>query len=402
MKKCVSVILVLCLLLGGCARTQPVVEDESLGNLPVAPVNLSAGTRVWIAEELAPTDVFKIAQTALALNLLKSTTDQETKNPLLAPYSVSVALALAANGAEGETEERLLKVLGASSVEELNGMLYNRKRNENGSVISAQSVWVKNLSDISEEYLENVKDHYNADVYRGIEQNAINSWVKEKTGGQIESLECDTTADVQLLNAMTFQSSWAQFLEEKAEGTFNDAAGKAHTVTMMKGKAEKYATLNGGEGFVKYYADSTVAFAAFLPPEGVSVYDYVRALTAEELLHALETSDSTEVKLTMPSFEANADLTLTDAVKALGLAEDFTPAADFPAFGSVYLSEIKQKAVLEVDQNGTRGAASTTAGMVKYDGDPEYKELVLDRPFVYTVFDVKTNAPLFLGAVTNF
>jgi serpin B len=103
----------------------------------------------------------------------------------------------------------------------------------------------------------------------------------------------------------------------------------------------------------------------------------------------------------MPSFDASAELTLTEAVKALGLAEDFTPAANFPAFGNVYLHEVKHKAVLEVDENGTRGAAASNAGMLKY-GISEYKELVLDRPFLYMVFDRKTSAPLFLGAVTNF
>ena len=98
---------------------------------------------------------------------------------------------------------------------------------------------------------------------------------------------------------------------------------------------------------------------------------------------------------------------MTEALKAFGLSEIFDEnAADFWGISQValHVSDILQKTKLELDENGTKAAAVTmiatdcTAAMPV---EREKKEVTLDRPFAFTIYDSAEHQIIFLGKVTD-
>ena len=152
---------------------------------------------------------------------------------------------------------------------------------------------------------------------------------------------------------------------------------------------------------------------ALLPDEGVDIYEYIESLNGEKWAGLLESGDYNradyewrEVHARIPEFSYEIELSLNAILQSLGVTDMFDPMkADFSGIDStqpLWCDTVKQKAIIEVDRNGTKAAAVTWAGM-KCMGAAPAKELyiTLDRPFVYAIVENEHHLPIFIGAVTN-
>ena len=64
---------------------------------------------------------------------------------------------------------------------------------------------------------------------------------------------------------------------------------------------------------------------------------------------------------------------------------------------TLYVSLIRQKAVLTVDEEGTEAAAATELlGVLRAMAMPQ-KKLYFNEPFVYMILDIEKELPLFIG-----
>ena len=83
--------------------------------------------------------------------------------------------------------------------------------------------------------------------------------------------------------------------------------------------------------------------------------------------------------------------------------------ADFSRIGTsdqgpLYVGGVLHKTFVDVNEEGTRAAAATSVSMdgVAAPGDPiEYHEVILDRPFVYLIVDLRCDLPVFVGTVMS-
>jgi len=85
------------------------------------------------------------------------------------------------------------------------------------------------------------------------------------------------------------------------------------------------------------------------------------------------------------------------------MPEAFSEAADFSGMSDVPLSisDVLHKAYILVNESGTEAAAVTTV-IVGVDSEPpEPKELTIDRPFLFVLYDRQSGAVLFVGRVLN-
>ena len=162
---------------------------------------------------------------------------------------------------------------------------------------------------------------------------------------------------------------------------------------------DEYAT-----GFYKYYAGGDYAFAALLPVEGLSVDEYIFSLREESLQKTLSNPVSIETHTVMPKFSYDYEITLNRALQEMGMPRAFTEEANFSKMASsdgLFIGKVLQKTHIDVDEEGTKAAAVTVVEM--NDGceleEQEYKEVVLDRPFVYMIVDMHTHLPVFMGAL---
>ena len=135
--------------------------------------------------------------------------------------------------------------------------------------------------------------------------------------------------------------------------------------------------------------------------------EYVESLTGDKLRALLDSQTEAIVKTKLPVFTREYSVELIPALKALGVKDLFdAEKANLSGMatssrGNIYISKVFQKTFIEVDAEGTRAAAVTeiVAADCAAISMPDFKEVYLDRPFLYMIIDDATGVPMFMGTV---
>lgn len=353
-----------------------------------------------------------------SMELFKNTISPD-QNSLVSPLSVLLALAMTANGADGETLAEMETLLGGDiPLDELNKYLYafaqGLPNTEKSKLTIANSIWFRDSENFQVEgdFLQTNANYYDAAAYKSaFDQQTlkdINNWVKNNTDGMIDKIleEIPSSAIMYLINAITFDAQWETVYkkEDVRPGNFTGLEGKTKEVTMMQSEEKFYLQDDRTTGFVKPYADDCYSFVALLPNPGVCVQEYIESLNGEKLLQLLGNAENTTVRATMPKFSYSYTVEMNDALITLGMPKAFSPGeADFSRLGQVpgeniYIGDVLHKTFISVDAQGTKAAAVTKVG-VECTGILDAKHVVLDRPFVYAIIDNASNLPVFIGTV---
>ena len=394
--------------LTGCATTVH-AEDLMEGVTPnsvTALTDLSSGS---------------VDATDFAIRLFKQT-NEDGKNTLISPLSVLCALAMTANGAEGETREQMEAVLGMS-VEELNLYLYSYinalPQGEKYKLSVANSIWFTDDDrfTVNQDFLQTNADYYGADIYKTPFDKQtlkdINNWVKNETDNMIPKVleDIPDAAIMYLINALAFEAEWTEIYEKNQvrDKTFTKEDGTKQDVELMYSTEGKYLEDENATGFVKYYKERKYAFVALLPNEGVTVSEYINSLDGESLAAMLANAESRSVETAIPKFETEYDREMSDILEAMGMIDAFNVTlANFNSIGdstegSIYISKVIHKTYIQVGEKGTKAGAVTAIEMNDGSAGPpdEVKQVYLDRPFVYMLIDCETNTPFFIGTVMD-
>ena len=370
-------------------------------------------------------DKFIIAETELAFDMFKdSFSESNGNNMLVSPISVSLALSMTANGADGDTRKEMESYLGRGiSLDNLNKYyktyLNTLPNSDKASLSIANSIWFKDSKQFSvkESFLQTNANWYGASIYKSPFDTStvsdINVWVKSHTNGRIDKMveSIDQNTIMYLINAVAFQGEWAQKYTDKSvsKGTFTTADREFQTAEFMLSNESYYLDDGSATGFVKHYSGNRYAFVALLPNAGTTVSDYIGSLTAEKFAKAYEEKDATvEVRAYIPKFSYSYELTLNNQLKAAGIPTAFDKDnANFKnlgqADGNIYIADVLHKTAITLDEAGTVASASTKVDMaVKMSATVETPKVVkLDRPFVYMIIDTVRGMPLFLGSVMS-
>ena len=409
MKKLIALFLTFAILLSltGCAVSQDLMKD-----VPAKAVDV-----------LPDMDTGAAATADFGVRLFQTTMD-EGKNTLISPLSVLYALAMTANGADGETLAQMEQVLGMDA-ENLNSFMLaymDLLPNDKAYKMSlANSIWFKDdpRFEIQESFLQTNADYYGASIYKAaFDQstlNDINAWVKKHTDGMIPEIldKIPEDAIMYLVNALAFEAEWDEIYEKIQVwgGDFTTEDGTRQDVEMMHSQENTYLEDDLATGFIKYYKGRKYAFAALLPNAGVTVSEYVDSLTGEHLLEMLSDPEHVRTIVTLPKFETEYDIEMSAHLEAMGMPDAFDyRVADFSRMGiytgedvNICINRVIHKTFISVAEKGTKAGAATVVEM-DTGGDmsvEDYREVVLDRPFVYMLIDCETNLPFFIGTMMN-
>ena len=101
----------------------------------------------------------------------------------------------------------------------------------------------------------------------------------------------------------------------------------------------------------------------------------------------------------LPRFKLEYEVTLNDTLEALGMGIAFSGGADFSGMGplGLFISEVRHKTFVEVNEEGTEAAAVTAVTMVE-STKPVFR---VDRPFFFAIYDTMTKTILFMGTVVE-
>lgn len=372
-------------------------------------------------EPLDDISAYNTSARDFAIQLLKSS-NEDGESILISPLSVLYALAMTANGAEGETRAQIEEAIGMT-VEELNAYLYSYMRclprGKKYKVDIANSIWINDAKRFSpnQSFLQANADYYGADIYkvkfnsRALEN--INDWVNDKTDGMIPKILNDIPEDaiMYLINALVFEAEWSGKYTKEAvrNGRFTKENGKKQTVKFMYSTEHSYIEDENATGFIKYYNSSKYAFVALLPNEDVTVSEYLSALDGKSLSEMLDNKKHTTVKASIPKFEIEYENDIADVLKSMGITDAFDGSiANFDRIGkseagNIHISRVIHKTYIRVNEIGTKAGAVTSVEMT--DGEviipDEIKTVYLDRPFVYMIIDCENNIPLFMGTMMD-
>ncbi len=183
----------------------------------VQAANLMDGVTAKTVSGKAADDAFKNSSADFAIRLFQKTRD-DSKNSLISPLSVMLALSMTANGAKGETLAQTESLLGGDiPMETLNEYLYsyiNALPSEKTAKLNvANSIWFRDNGFTAENtFLQKNADYYGAAVYKSAFDvktlRDINNWVKKNTDGMIEKIidDLDPDAVMYLINTVLFDA----------------------------------------------------------------------------------------------------------------------------------------------------------------------------------------------------
>jgi serine protease inhibitor len=350
--------------------------------------------------------------------IVKSDKDQ---NVFISPLSISMALGMTLNGANGTTKEAMQSAL------ELAG-LSDQQINENyKSLIEllvdldpkvkfqiANSIWYRNTMTFEQSFLDINKNYFDAEV-SGLDfsnpqsKNIINAWVENNTNGKIKQIidNIDPLSVMFLINAIYFKGTWTYEFEKNKthEGFFNLPDGSQVPCKMMAQAGEfSYLANDDFQAVDLPYGDELFSMTVILPQQGKDIDALVETLSAENWNVWFNNISKLEGELYFPRFSLEYEITLNDVLKSLGMQIAFNPSqADFTRMyknGGLYIYEVKHKSFVEVNEEGTEAAAATVVDMRLTSVGSGFT-MRIDRPFIFAIRENHSGTILFIGKIVD-
>ncbi len=384
------------------------------------------------------------ANNEFGFNMLRRT----TKSTVISPYSAERALGMVYDGACGDTAQEMRKALSLSDAPNLskagaeieNAMLANVAADDANepaegtmagphmpSIYIDNRIWLETTYELKSDYVESVGSSYRAKPtqinFSGDpdgSRKTINDDVAKTTRDKIQDLikpgMITPLTRLVLTNAVYFKAQWKEKFEEArtAKEKFYGTAGEQDVDMMSHNKKHNvYQDENVTVLEMPFYGDYSLIV---MLPNTKDTQDGAQALaTFESTVNAVEFSKYLSqmnikmVDLKMPKFRIEYDASLTDMLKDLGMNTAFTGEANFSRMtdkNDLYISNVVQKAFIDVNENGTEAAAATavlmkTRAMLR---EPEFEKIkiTVDHPFLYALVENSNHTALFLGRVSEF
>lgn len=404
-----SRILGLCLItIFGCAKTveEHQEDPQSTGNMITM-------------------EVLSDALHQFQLDLFKETiSDQSSsENITLSPFSVSSALFMTLNGANGTTKSAMESTLAlldvnleslGKSFEELGAQLAPKDNHVQLELANA-IFWDENRMTPKDSFLQLVSQYYSAgefplDFKEPEALETINGWVSENTNQKIEKIIEEITPEevMFLINALYFKADWANPfpLESTTQNGFTLSDGSTkETDFMFKDAVYNYYRGSDMEAVQLAFADTQYQMTFLLPPPNLSIDAFIQSLSTQRLDQLfLQDIQKGRIFLYLPSFEIEYKILLNEVLKRMGMTVAFSRGeADFSKLGNapegnLFISRVNHKTYLKIDEKGAEGAAVTSVGVGVTSLPPTIR---FDRPFVFMIRHIPTASVIFIGKLEN-
>jgi serine protease inhibitor len=345
---------------------------------------------------------------------------EQNKNVFISPLSVSMALGMTLNGAAGKTEADMRQALafGGWSEEDINASYKNildilPNLDPKTQLEIANSIWYRIGFSVLPEFIDVNRQYFYAAV-RGLDfasseaPTIINGWIDDKTRGKITHMidQIDPLTVMFLIDAVYFKGTW--FYEFNPDLTHDDIFTKFDGGQIPCKMMEQKATLAYFETELFQavdlpYGNGGYSMAIFLPKYGRSVESLVSEITPENWSSWKNRFADQEVALQLPKFKLEYEIELTNVLTALGMGAAFIPnVADFSRINAeiqLYISMVKHKACVDVDEKGTEAAAVTIVEISLTAIEPQGIAMRVDRPFVFVIREKSSDALLFMGKI---
>ena len=422
-----------------CSSSEEVVD---LGEAKVIVDMLSEPQPVELTQEQR---VFACDNNDFTLGFLKTVNDADKsgKSFIYSPLSITYVLGMVNAAATGQTEQELEQTLGfheggIQAVNEYCKKLIEGlpKVDDKVTLNIANALFVnQNKATLKAHYQQDMQQYYDAkaenlDFNSPTTLNTINGWCNDHTNGMIPKILDTIDSDVvtYLLNAIYFKADWASKFDQKNTKTEeflseNNEKNLKEVPMMHQNVLISYMKTNTYSAVIIPYGSGLWSMTVLLPEEGKTTDDVIKEVAESRVLNNrgwCETGGNTfqpyEVDLKLPRFDTNSDTNdlkidggLIGLMKKMGINLAFDPEfAEIPNMcekGGVYISMMRQKAAIKVNEEGSEAAAVTVAAanFATAFGPQEYPKATFhaNRPFVYAIREASSGVILFVGKFTG-
>lgn len=341
-----------------------------------------------------------------------------SQNDLLSPISITYILGMLNDGAQGVTAREISDALGfgdnaAVVINEYCRALIEQAPAADPSVTLqlANIVAADNGIRMEDSFVQDMHDYYDAEVVSlcfsdSSGSDYLNEWCKKNSGGMIPKIadEIDPTTVMALLNAVYFKATWTEKFD--VVNTHNDTFYKENDETvslpMMWRKAQALYGSNDvySQLCLPFGSGSAWEMYILLPNKDKTVNDVIKSISNNTWWCS---TDSYLVDIMIPRFSTVSDLELNEAISKIGVPSIFDPKkADLSGIsknGHLFVNKIKQKATIEVDEQGTKTTAVSVADLALTSTGKSTREIEFhcNRPFVYLIRESSSGAIFFIG-----
>lgn len=343
---------------------------------------------------------------------------QPGNNIFISPLSVSLALAMTANGAVGPTFDEMHRVLGLG---QMSPERVNEYYKELAAVLPetdprvvikiANSIWYRLGMDFETSFLNLNREYYQAEIV-GLDfalpesPDRINSWVREKTMDKIMEIVAgpiDPLTVMYLINAVYFKGTWTHQFDETQTRTlpfYTPGTTPADCRLMFQKNTFDYAENEHFQAADIPYGKESFVLTVILPREHTDINRLIALLNQDSLDRWLGEMSPQEGHVYLPRFKQEYEINLNEVLKKLGMITAFG-AADFSKIRpqkDLFISEVKHKTFIEVNEEGTEAAAVTSVVLQRAAFmEPQLFTLRCDRPFIYLIREKDRGTVLFIG-----
>ena len=339
---------------------------------------------------------------------------EEEESMIFSPLSITFALGMMNNGAAGQTQQEINEVLGfgeagADAINQFCRKLLTEAPTLDNTTAAeiANTIFVNSGKDyhLQQGFIDKANEFYDAEPTElnfFDKQNTIdiiNQWANDHTHGMIPEVlneqSFKETAVSYLLNALYFKGQWTNKFDK--DYTREEAFGGSQTVPMMQQwEAFQYTENDLYQAIRLPYGNEAYRMTVILPRENKNIDEVLSQMNTLNIEFPYWTN---EVDLKLPRIQTNTNINLVNIMKALGMTRAFYyETAEFPYFGNrdVFISNMFQKAAIDLDEEGTEAAAVTVIEATD-TGIHDTFTFHADRPFFYTISEQSTGVIFFVG-----
>jgi serine protease inhibitor len=344
---------------------------------------------------------------------------QPDSNVFVSPLSASMALGMAMNGAAGTTFDEMRSTLGfgtaaESEIDQGYKSLITLLRGLDPSVDFriANSIWTREGFPVTPTFTDAGRNWFDAqvgtlDFASPSAVKTINDWVSSSTAGKIPSIldKIENDEVMFLINAIYFKGSWREKFDpaQSQSAPFHGIAGDQPTTLMHRDGTIRFTQTPGFSAVDLPYGNSAYSMTVVLPAAGQNVDAVLASLRSAAWSTWATQFHDADVDLYLPRIKLTWERGLIPDLQALGMHAAFVDGgADFtrlsPLGDRLFISTVKQKTFVDVNEEGTEAAAVTNVG-ISLTSAPIRITFRVDRPYVFVIRERLSGTVLFLGAI---
>ncbi len=338
-------------------------------------------------------------------------------NTFFSPLSLNMALGMLYNGTSGETRTEMADVLGLAGFTDTEINEYYQKMSQAllgidplTTLSIANSIWYRSGFSVKKPFIDLNKKYFDAEVQaldfsRPDAADIINKWCSDKTKDRIKEIiqkPTDASIVMFLINALYFKSKWQYEFDKKQtkQDDFTTGDNRIIKVNMMEQTSDLRFFSDQHLQCVEIpYGNQAFKMTVILPSGDTDINRLINYLDDNAWQNAVKGLSPRSVKLKLPRYKNECEMKLNDPVMNVGMKRIFGGGLLNIADAGLFVSNIKQKTFVEVNEAGTEAAAVTVIE-IRESYDPNASQPVLffaNRPFLYLITEKSTGAILFIG-----